>query len=250
MNTETKKVNACILIIGNEILSGRTQDKNLAWLAQTLNTHGVQVGESRIIPDVQAVIIDTLNLCRKQFDYVITTGGIGPTHDDITTDCVAKAFGVELQIDPEIAAMIQQRTAPAAVMDSRMRMARIPKGAELVRCELGPPGYKMENVFVLAGIPAVMQAMTKSLVTMLSGGVPVKSCAIDVHLTESAIAGPLGDIQDEYPEISLGSYPFFKDNIYGTSLVMRGTDGDKLSLVFGKVQSMVRALGGTPMESE
>lgn len=250
MNTETKEVNACILIIGNEILSGRTQDKNLAWLAQTLNTHGVQVCESRIIPDDRAVIIETLNLCRKRFDYVITTGGIGPTHDDITTDCVAEAFGVELQIDPEIAAMIQKRIAPADVMDSRMRMARIPEGAELVRCELGPPGYKIENVCVLAGIPAVMQAMTKSLVTMLSGGLPVQSCAIDVHLTESAIAGSLSDIQDEYPEISLGSYPFFKDNTYGTSLVMRGTDGGKLNLVFGKVQSMARALGGTPVKSE
>lgn len=238
-----KPVTACVLIIGNEILSGRTQDKNLAYLAKLLNEQGVQVTESRIIPDDTDVIVSTLNHCRQAFDYVITTGGIGPTHDDITTDCVAQAFGVDLHTDPEIEAMIRKR--PAAneeQMAARMRMARLPEGSKLVRNEYGPPGYKIDNVFVLAGIPNVMQSMAQSLIPMLSGGEAVKSRSIEAHLTESEIASPLGAIQNAHPEVSIGSYPFFKDGIYGTSLVVRSADEQLLEKVFEQVKELVHSL--------
>ena len=238
-------VNACVIIIGNEILSGRTQDKNLAWLADILNKNGIQVQESRIIPDVHQTIVSTVNHCREQFDYVITTGGIGPTHDDITTTCIADAFGVKLLIHPEIAAMIRQKPAPKAAMEARMRMAMIPEGAELVRSKMGPPGYKIGNVFVLAGIPNIMQSMTKSLVTMISGGLPMQSYSEEAYLAESTIAGPLRALQNSYPDISLGSYPFYKDDVYGTSLVMRGTDLEQLDKARTEIRQLIASLGGT-----
>lgn len=240
-----RSVNSCIIIIGNEILSGRTQDKNLVWLADILNKNGVQVQESRIIPDVHQTIVDTVNHCRKRFDYVITTGGIGPTHDDITTACIADAFGVKLLIHPDIEAMIRQKPASKAAMEARMRMAMIPEGAELVHSKMGPPGYKIGNVFVLAGIPSIMQSMSKSLVKMISGGLSVQSYSEDAYLTESAIAGPLKELQDNYPDISLGSYPFYKDNVYGTSLVMRGTDLERLDKVRTEIRQLIASLDGT-----
>lgn len=247
MNTKTKQVGACVIIIGNEILSGRTQDKNLTYLAQILNEHGVQVQECRVIPDIQSIIVDTVNHCRRQFDYVITTGGIGPTHDDITTECIGVAFGVPLLVHPEIETIIHQRPAPEDIMESRMRMALVPTGAELVHSKIGPPGYRIENVFVLAGIPDVMQSMAENLVNMIAGGMQVHSRSVDAHLTESTIAKSLSDIQDKYPEVSLGSYPFFKDNIYGTSLVMRGTSDEQLEQVFNEVCEMIQAAGETPI---
>ena len=141
-------VSACVLIIGNEILSGRTQDVNLSHIAQQLNEFGVQVRQARVIPDVIDEIVETLNECRAKFDYVFTTGGIGPTHDDITADCVAKAFGCELYIHPEIEEILRQREAPPEIMASRMRMARVPRGAELIRNPFGPAGFQIENVWV------------------------------------------------------------------------------------------------------
>lgn len=243
MAPASNPVTACVLIIGNEILSGRTQDKNLAYLASLLNEHGVQVTESRIIPDDTDVIVSTLNQCRQQFDYVITTGGIGPTHDDITTECVAKAFAKALYVHPEIEAMVRKRPAASEeIMAARMRMAMIPEGAALVRNEFGPPGYKIDNVFVLAGIPSVMQSMAQSLVSMLSGGLPVQSRSVEAHLTESEIAAALADIQNAHSDISIGSYPFFKDGIHGTNLVVRGTDERLLDEVFKQVCDLVQSL--------
>ncbi|MEM7020806.1 MAG: competence/damage-inducible protein A, partial [Pseudomonadota bacterium] len=179
-NVPEKKrvVTACMLIIGNEILSGRTQDANLQYLSKALNEWGVRMKEARVIPDEESVIIDTLNECRRRFDYVFTTGGIGPTHDDITADCIAKAFGVELIMDPEAEAMIRQREAPPEVMAMRLRMARVPQGSTLIRPQLGAPGFRIENVFVMAGVPAVMRSMTDALEGELEGGDPVRSRAI------------------------------------------------------------------------
>ncbi|MCH9670409.1 MAG: competence/damage-inducible protein A [Gammaproteobacteria bacterium] len=236
-------VTACVLIIGDEILSGRTQDVNLAHIAKELNEVGVQVRQARVIPDDEAVIVATVNECRAAFDYVFTTGGIGPTHDDITADCVALAFGRELVIHPEIEAMIKQREATPEVMASRMRMARVPEGSELVRNEFGPPGFRVDNVFVMAGIPRVMHAMLASALNDLKGAKPVRSRSVSAFVSESQIAKPLGEIQDEFPSVSIGSYPFSKDDRYGTSLVVRGTDEAVLDDLVDRITKLVLSIG-------
>jgi len=242
-------VTACVLIIGNEILSGRTQDVNLNHIARVLGEWGIQVREARVIPDVKEIIVDAVNETRRIYDYVFTTGGIGPTHDDITADCIAEAFGVPLVVNEEIAALIRQRPAPPDVMESRLRMARIPEGAELVQNATGgPPGFRIDNVYVMAGIPAVMQAMLAGLEGKLEVGPVVRSRSVTAYLGESQIAGPLGEIQARYPDLDLGSYPFFREGRYGTSLVMRGTDEERLDAMLEEVKSAIVAAGETPQD--
>jgi molybdenum cofactor synthesis domain-containing protein len=244
-------VTACVLIIGNEILSGRTQDINLQHIALKLGEWGVQVREARVVPDVEETIVTQLNELRAQYDYVFTTGGIGPTHDDITADCVAKAFDVPLETHPEIARMIESRPAPPDVMASRMRMARVPQGSELVdNTTGGPPGFNIGNVYVMAGIPAVMQAMLGSLEGKLRSGPIVRSRSVTAYLGESTIAGPLGEIQRRFPDIDLGSYPFFRKERYGTSLVMRGTDEKQLDAMLEAVKDAIVAAGETPADEQ
>ena len=189
---------ACVLIIGNEILSGRTQDANLNHMASVLGEAGVRVREARVIPDVEDVIVDTVNEVRAGFDYVLTTGGIGPTHDDITADCIAKAFGVPLVISEDIAQRIRGRPAPPEVMESRLRMARIPQGAALVDNPTGgPQGFQMGNVYVMAGIPSVMRGMLSTIV--FAGGAVVRSRAVTAYLGESQVATGLTTIQERTP---------------------------------------------------
>jgi molybdenum cofactor synthesis domain-containing protein len=243
-------VTACMLIIGNEILSGKTQDVNLAYLARELNELGVRLTEARVIPDVEEVIVSTVNECRRKFDYLFTTGGIGPTHDDITSDCIARAFGVELYIHPQAEAMIRRREAPPEVMESRLRMARVPLGAELIdNPTQGPPGFRMENVFVMAGVPMVMQAMVSTLGNgQIVGGDPVRSRSIGAKLTESRIAAPLRAIQERYPGVDLGSYPFYRPDGYGTNLVMRGTDESVLEAMRAELREMIVGFGADPIE--
>ena len=242
-------VTASVVIIGNEILSGRTQDTNLAHIALQLNEWGVRVREARVVPDVLDVVVDAVNEARAAFDYVFTTGGIGPTHDDITVDCIATAFDVPVVLSEEIAAVIRRRPAPPHVMESRMRMARIPEGASLVANPTGgPQGFRMENVFVMAGIPAVMQAMLSTLGDQLEGGAVVRSRSVTAHLGESEIADGLEEIQRRYPQIDLGSYPFYRDNVYGTTLVMRGADEAALERMLGEVKAIVEARGAVPRD--
>ena len=243
-------VTACVLIIGDEILSGRTQDINLAFISKELNEYGVQVRQARVIPDNEDVIVSTLNECRNAFDYVFTTGGIGPTHDDITADCVAKAFGRELYIHPEIEALIRQREASPEVMDSRLRMARVPQGAELIRNEFGPPGFQVENVYVMAGIPRVMQSMLRAAVNSLNGARPVRSQSVSAFVTESQLAKPLGELQEEFLEVAIGSYPFSRNGRFGTSLVVRGTDTKVLDFLIEKIASLVVSVGGELTEND
>ena len=246
-NLTHRTVTACVLIIGNEILSGRTQDTNLNHLATTLGAWGIQVREARTIPDVVDVIVSTVNTVREQFDYVFTTGGIGPTHDDITADCIAEAFGVPLIESPEISARIRSRPAPDDVMASRLRMARIPEGATLVDNPTGgPQGFCMGNVYVMAGIPLVMQAMLSSLEGKLERGDVVRSCSVTAHLGESQIAEALGVIQDRFEDIDIGSYPFFRNDRYGTSLVLRGTSADTLLRAMAEVKDAIVAAGAEP----
>jgi len=241
-------VTAAVLVIGNEILSGRTQDTNLAYLARKLNEYGIRVREARVVPDVQAEIVAALNALRSRFDYVFTTGGIGPTHDDITAECVAAAFGVDLVISEPIAEIIRRRPAPPEVMESRMRMARIPRGGGLIDNPLGPPGFFIDNVYVMAGIPRVMQQMVDSLQGKLRGGRPVRSRSVTAFLAESQIARRLGQIQERFAHIDLGSYPFHRDGRYGTTLVMRGTDEAGLDAMLEQVKRMIVELGGEPVD--
>lgn len=247
---EKRVYKACVLIIGNEILSGRTQDTNLAYLAKSLNELGVRLTEARVIPDIEEVIVTTLNEVRKVFDYVFTTGGIGPTHDDITADCIAKAFGVGIVMHPDIAEVIRKREAPPEVMESRLRMARVPEGSRLIDNPTGgPQGFQMENVFVMAGVPMVMQAMVDSLDNeRLPGGAPVRSRSIGAYLTESQVAASLREIQNRYSEIDLGSYPFYRKDGYGTNLVMRGTDEEELDSMKEEVWQMILDFDAEPFE--
>ncbi len=246
---ESSAVTACVLVIGNEILSGRTQDINLNHIALTLGGWGIQVREARVIPDVPDVIIEAINTSRAAYDYVFTTGGIGPTHDDITADCVAQAFAVPLIVNAEIAALIRQRPAPADVMQARMRMARIPRGGGLIEnLTGGPPGFYIENVYVMAGIPRVMQAMLATLEDKLRRGPVVRSRSVTAFLGESQIARELGEIQARFPGVDLGSYPFFRNDRYGTSLVMRGTDENLLDEMLEAVKTAIVAAGETPQD--
>lgn len=240
-------VTACVLIIGNEILSGRTQDINLNHIAKTLGNWGIQIKHCRVIPDVEAIIVDTVNEVRREFDYVFTTGGIGPTHDDITAVCIAKAFGVEIIEHPDIAVRIRKRPAPDDIMASRLLMARVPKGATLIdNPSGGPQGFAMENVHVMAGIPSVMQAMLSTLEGQLKSGPIIRSHTVRAFTGESSIADALAKIQQEHPDSDVGSYPFFRDERYGTNLVIRGADIDQLQQIAKLVMAAVTAIGETP----
>ena len=244
-------ITASVVIIGNEILSGRTQDTNLAHIAQRLNEWGVRVTEARVIPDLEEVIVDTVNDARARFDYVFTTGGIGPTHDDITADSIARAFGVALVVNPEIAGQLRERPAAADVMENRLRMARIPEGATLIANPTGgPQGFRMENVFVMAGIPSVMQAMLSTVGNEIEGGAVVRSRSVTAYLGESQIASALTEIQARYPDVELGSYPFYRSERYGTTLVMRGTSETHLASMLEEIEDTIIAAGERPVAEE
>ncbi len=244
-----KIVTACVLIIGNEILSGRTQDANLAYLATGLNEVGVTLREARVIPDIPAVIIATVNEVRAKFDYVFTTGGIGPTHDDITSECVAQAFGVPWTLHPEAHKIFLDYYKPGDLNEARLRMAHTPAGATLIQNPVSrAPGFRMENVFVFAGIPRVMQAMFDGVKHSLKGGRPVLSRTVSCHLAEGVIAKGLKEIQDRHPELDIGSYPFYRRGEFGTSLVLRGREEGELGEATREVIALVTSLGGTPLE--
>jgi molybdenum cofactor synthesis domain-containing protein len=238
--TSAEPVTAAVLIIGDEILSGRTQDTNLNAIARQLGLYGVDLAEARVVGDVKAEIIAALDALRARYDYVITTGGIGPTHDDITAECVAEAFGVELVEDPEILAMMTARWA-GDLNAARRRMARVPVGGSLVRNPVqGPPGFQIGNVFVLAGVPLIMRGMMEDVVTRLRTGQVVISRTVRVEgAGEGAIAAPLETLAKAHPSLSLGSYPFFGEGGYGSNLVIRGRDGAEVAAT---VEALMEAL--------
>ena len=242
-------VTACIVVIGNEILSGRTQDKNVNYLAKGLEALGVRLREVRMIPDDRATIVATVNECRAAFDYVITTGGIGPTHDDITSECVAEAFGVGMYRDPGVVELIRSYLRSGEMNEARMRMATFPEGAELVSNPVSAaPGYRKENVFVLAGVPQIMQAMFDGMKHHLAGGQRMRARAVHVHLPEGAIAEALGALQDRYPDVDIGSYPAMRQRRFGVSVVLRGTDEAALDRALDEVRDALTALGGEPTD--
>lgn len=234
---------ACVLIIGNEILSGKTQDANLQYLGQELAKLGIRLDEARVVRDVPAAIIRHVNECRAAFTYVFTTGGIGPTHDDITAECVAKAFGVDLVLDPEAVERLKRGGRP--LNDARLKMARVPRGAELIDNPVSnAPGFRIGNVFVLAGIPSIARAMFMSAVPMLKTGLPIHSASIDVFLREGDFADALTAIQNAHPSVEIGSYPFNRDGRLGATLVARGTDRTMLAEVIAEIDAAMAKLGG------
>jgi molybdenum cofactor synthesis domain-containing protein len=230
------------MIIGDEILSGRTQDTNLNAIARHLALYGVDLAEARVVGDVKDDIVGALNALRARYDYVITTGGIGPTHDDITAECVAEAFGVELVEHPEILAMMTARWG-GELNAARRRMARVPVGGSLVRNPVqGPPGFQIGNVFVLAGVPLIMRGMMEDVVTRLRTGQVVISRTVRVEgAGEGVIAAPLEALAKAHPNLALGSYPFFGEGGFGSNLVIRGRDGEEVAAT---VEALVEALAG------
>lgn len=237
-------VTAAVLIIGDEILSGRTQDTNLNAIARYLGVHGVDVAEARVVGDVEDEIVATVNHLRHRYDYLVTTGGIGPTHDDITADCVAKAFGVALYEHPEIIAMMAARWGDE-LNAARRRMARVPEGGTLVKNPVqGPPGFQIGNVFVLAGVPVIMRGMLEDVGHRLKGGAVVLSRTVRVDGSgEGVIAAPLEAVAKAHPTLSLGSYPFFSADGYGSNLVVRGRDADEVAATVTELEAALRAAG-------
>ena len=246
---EKDTVTACVLIIGNEVLSGRTQDVNLKYLAENLNAIGIRMAEARIIADDEATIVGTVNECRAAHDYVFTTGGIGPTHDDITSASIAKAFGVELVRHPEALALLMRHYRPEDVNEARLKMADVPDGATLVPNPVSSaPGFRMGNVFVMAGVPEIMRAMFDGIRPQLVGGPPILSRSLFARTPEGTLAVPFGALQKEYPDVDMGSYPFQSLGRFGVSLVLRGTDAGRLAEVLEKLKTIVRGLGVEPEE--
>lgn len=237
---------AAIVIIGNEILSGRTQDANLPWISTQLNERGIQLVEGRFIRDVHEVIADTVNELRAKYDFVFTTGGIGPTHDDITTESIARAFGVDVVLHEQAHKLLKDYYGER-LNDARLKMAHTPEGAELVENPISvAPGYRMENVYVLAGIPRIMQAMFDGIAGTLSGDVKIHSSTVTCHLAEGEIANALGALQEQYKNIDVGSYPHFRGGQLGLSIVLRGTDEDMLQQATDAVIELVREMGDNP----
>ena len=249
-----RTVTACLILIGNEILSGRTQDRNLSHLATGLNEVGVQMREARVVPDVRETIVATVNECRARFDYVFTTGGIGPTHDDITSECVAEAFGVGMYRDSEIVALLQSYMAKRGRPDmneARLRMATFPEGAVLLRNEVSAaPGYRIGNVFVMAGVPRIMHAMFDEAKKHLRGGAVMRSRGIAVDLPEGTIAEPLARIQARFGDVDIGSYPQMRDEGYRVSVVARGTDPRRIGAAIAELKRSLAEIGGSPVEED
>ena len=235
------KVNAAILIIGNEILSGRTQDTNTSTLAVWLNSLGVQVNEVRVIPDTKKTIIENLNILRKNNDYVFTTGGIGPTHDDITAESVSEAFGLKYEIHPEAFKILESYYKPGEFNEGRQKMAKMPVSANsILNPSSGAPGFYVENVFCLPGVPSIMKAMLGSLNNLLVGGEPILSETINLRTVESEIAKSLTEVQNNNSEVEIGSYPFFKAGKLGVSIVVRSVDKTKIDKCNSEILKFVK----------
>jgi molybdenum cofactor synthesis domain-containing protein len=229
MNKNTK-VNAAILIIGNEILSGRTQDTNTSTLATWLNSIGVKVGEVRVIPDIEKIIIDNLNPLRSNYDYVFTTGGIGPTHDDITAESVSKLFGIKYEIHKKAFKILEAYYKPGEFNEGRQKMVWMPENANLIlNPTSGAPGFNVENVFCLPGVPSILKSMLGGLTNRIIGGKPILSLTISLRTVESEIASSLTKVQNDNQDVEIGSYPFFQAGKLGVSIVIRSEDQSKIN---------------------
>ncbi len=238
---------AAMLVIGDEILSGRTQDSNSNYVARQLTTLGIDLREVRVVGDMEDEIVAALNALRSRYDFIFTSGGIGPTHDDITADAVAQAFGVGIGYHPEAYALLEARYEKGQFNEARKRMARIPDGGTLIKNSASvAPGFQIGNVFVMAGVPMVMRAMMEEIVTRLPRGVIVTSITVSADLPEGTIAQGLSDIQKTYPQTAIGSYPWYRDGRFGSQLVARSRDAEAVEAAAQAIEAMVVQLGATP----
>jgi molybdenum cofactor synthesis domain-containing protein len=237
----SKEFTSAILIIGNEILSGRTVDKNTSFIAKWLGELGISVEEVRVIPDKENVIINSVNELRKKYQYIFTTGGIGPTHDDITSESIAKAFGRKYDYNKEAYSILEKYYENSDFNEGRKKMARMPEGATLIYNENGSaPAFAIENVFVLPGIPSYVEVMIHQLKKILISGKKIISVSCDAKVRESSIAAELGDIQSKYPDVDIGSYPYSNKDGFGTVLVLRSTDEIKIIDCKKEIESMIQ----------
>lgn len=232
---------AAMLVIGDEILSGRTRDSNMHYLAGELTRHGIDLREVRMVPDDREAIIGAVNALRAGHDHVFTSGGIGPTHDDITADCIAAAFdaGIDVRDDARALLAAHYDRQGTELNAARLRMARIPEGARLIENPISAaPGFTLGNVHVMAGVPQVFEAMVASVLPHLTGGSPLLSQSLRINRGEGDIAGPLGDLAAAFPGLSFGSYPFLKDGVYGANIVVRGTDGAAIDAAITRLAAL------------
>ena len=238
-----KHITAAILVIGDEILSGRTKDKNIGYIADYLTNIGIDLREVRIVPDVMEEIVEALNALRARYFYVFTTGGIGPTHDDITADAVAQAFGVELYEDERIIAAMLERIKPEDLNEARRRMARVPRGGDLVPNPVNKiPGFRIGNVITMAGVPMIMQAMLDSVAPTLETGVKLTMHAIDAGLPEGQYATPLADIAKAHETLSIGSYPSYVDGAFRNQIIVRGREPQEVATAAEEIEAMLANL--------
>jgi molybdenum cofactor synthesis domain-containing protein len=251
VGAETRQWTAALLVIGDEILSGRTQDKNVAQVALWLNEQGIRLAEVRVVPDDTQRIVEAVNALRERYDYLFTTGGIGPTHDDITVDAMAEAFGVPVIVHPEARQILEDyyRDRPGGLTEARLRMARTPQGAELIRNpSSGETGVRICKVYILAGVTDIAEIMLEWLTGKLEGGRPVVSVTIGARAAESDVADLLRSTEAENPNVAIGSYPFFKDGRYGANFVIRSEDGDLARRTGAILSERLRDAGYEPVE--
>ena len=242
---------AALVVIGDEILSGRTQDKNVAQVATWLNDHGIRLAEVRVVPDDSARIGEAVNALRSRHDYLFTTGGIGPTHDDITVDAVASAFGVGVTVHPGARRILEDydRDRAGGLTEARLRMARVPEGAELLENpSSGAPGIRMGNVYIMAGVPGIAAAMLEALTGTLQGGRPLVSVTVGARAPESDVADLLRATEEAHPGVAIGSYPFFRDGRYGANFVIRSEDGELAQRTGEDLSERLREAGFDPVD--
>jgi len=226
----SEPVTAALLVIGEEILSGRTRDENITYIAAYLTRMGIVLREVRVVADDEEEIAAAVNALRRRFTYVFTTGGIGPTHDDVTADAIAKAFEVEIAVAPDAVAAMRKRFETEDLTPARLRMARVPKGATLIDNPISrAPGFMLENVIVMAGVPRIMQVMLDAVAPRLAKGNPILTRSVRLDVPEGDAAPGLADLQSSHPEVQIGSYPFFENKRLGTYVVLRSTDADRLA---------------------
>ena len=239
-------ITAAILVIGDEILSGRTKDKNIGYIAEYLTNLGIDLREVRVVPDIEEEIVTALNALRNRYTYVFTTGGIGPTHDDITADSVAKAFGVTIGVDPRAVALMEERyrAMGTEMNEARLRMARVPAGADLVTNKISTaPGFRIGNVIVMAGVPSIMQAMLDAATPGLKTGARMLSESVRADLREGDIGTELGAVAKAHPDVMIGSYPFQDDKgAPNTNIVVRARDAEKLAAAKRAVEQMLETV--------
>jgi len=251
LNNHNKQKTAGVIIIGNEILSGRTQDLNISYIGKNLEKLGIVLAEVIVIADIESTIIEKVKAYSENYDYVFTTGGIGPTHDDITTASIAKAFNTKLLRNPDAVACMERYYDPGTLTEARLKMADIPEGASLIDNPVsGAPAYQINNVFVLAGVPIIMQAMFDNLIDRLVGGPPILTASVCTNLTESKLAKGMTEIQNTCEDVSIGSYPYFKRGKLGVNIVLRSIEKALLLQQTKLIEKLINEVGGKILETK